>query len=52
VAHDGDDTGVNELLRHQRALFRVGLVVLGHQLKLDGPVADLDAAGGIDFLDR
>jgi hypothetical protein len=52
VADDGNGAGVDDLLRGQRAFLRVGLVVLGDELELEGLVADLQAAGGVDLLDR
>jgi len=51
VPDNGDDAGVDDLLRGQRAFLRVGLVVFGDEFELEGLVADLEAAGGVDFLD-
>ena len=48
---DARDLGVDQLLRHGRAHFRIGLIVFGDEGELHVLAVDLDA-GGIGFLDR
>jgi hypothetical protein len=51
VADDRDGAGVDDFLRGERAFLRVGLVVFGDEVELVGPVAELDAARSVNFLD-
>ena len=51
MTDDARNLGIGELLRDRRAELRVGLIVLGHQLELDGLAADLDLFRG-GLLDR
>ena len=51
MADDAGDLRIHELLRDRRAELRVGLVVLAHELELDGLAADLHLLRG-RFLDR
>ena len=52
MADHRHDPGIDQLLRREGAFLRVGLVVLALQFELDRLVADLDAAGRIDLVDR
>ena len=44
VRDDAVHLRVDELLRDERPHLRIGLIVFGHQLELDGLAADLDAS--------
>ena len=51
VADDAGDLGVDQLLRDDRALLRVGLVVFGDELELDLLAVDHDVLG-VGIVDR
>src|SRR5688500_14371662 len=52
MTYQCDNTLVDHLLRYQRAVFWIGLVIASHKVELHGPVAELHTAGGIDLFDR